>query len=206
MKSMRLHIVLSQVMLLLILTSPLSVYGESVIDWIIQNNPELKEMRSLNSSILNMLKVEAKAHAGYGRLNQEGASTVEKAESSYFVGITASMPIISKEEITKRNIEYKQKERLLRQEVSEILSLYTGEVTFLKKEKEILDSLYKEILWVGKRVEAGIDNQKEYNQKMHEYNGRLRDYEKRKEAIKYIREKILSYVDEKARGDLEKKL
>jgi len=191
---------------LILLAVPLSAYGESLIDWIIQRNPELQEMRKLNSSILSQLKIEAKANAGYGQLTQEGTSTVEKAETRYFIGLSASMPLISKAEVTQRKIEYAQKERQMRQELSELLRLYTEEITYLKNEKMILDNLYNEIIWIGKRVEAGVDNQKEYNQKLNEYTTRRRDYEKRKEALQYIKEKILSYVDEGSRKELESKL
>jgi hypothetical protein len=194
------------VFLFFLLFSPLCAYGESLIDWIIQRNPELQELRKLNSSILSNLKVEAKANAGYGQLTQEGTSTVEKAETRYFIGITASLPLISKAEATQKKIEYYQKERQMRQELSELLRSYTEEITYLKNEKVILDNLYNEIVWIGKRVEAGVDNQKEYNQRLNDYNTRRRDYEKRMAALQYLKEKILSYVDSDSRKELESRL
>jgi len=193
-------------LLLILLAVPLSAYGESLIDWIIQRNPELQEMRRLNSSILSQLKVEARANAGYGQLTQEGTSTLEKAETKYFVGLSATMPLISKAEATQRKIEYNQKERQMRQELSELLRSYTEEITYLKNERMILDNLYNEIIWLGKRVGVGVDNQNEYNQKLNDYNTRRRDYEKRKESLQYMREKILSYVDEGSRKELESRL
>ncbi|MEM2990052.1 MAG: hypothetical protein QXQ02_02565, partial [Halobacteria archaeon] len=72
-----------------------TAHAESIVDFIVANNPELQQMRAINRNILKMLKVEAKAGASYGQLTREGSATLEQAKTRYDIGLTASIPLIS---------------------------------------------------------------------------------------------------------------
>lgn len=192
--------IIIMVMVLMIVTD---VNAESIIDFIISNNPELQETKAINRNILNMLKVEAKGGASYGQLTKEGTSTLEQAKTRYDIGITASIPLISPSEKAQRRIEEAQKERTIRLDVAELIKTYKAEQKAIEEENNILTSLYNELQWMGKRVEAGVDSQKEYNQKLNDYLTKRKDNELRKEKVSYNLEKILSYVSRDKRQRLK---
>ncbi|MEM2963747.1 MAG: hypothetical protein QXN01_04610 [Candidatus Anstonellales archaeon] len=180
-----------------------TAHAESIVDFIVTNNPELQELRAINRNILKMLKVEAKAGASYGQLTREGSATLEQAKTRYDIGLTASIPLISPAEKAQRRIEEAQRERTLRLEVAELIRSYRAELKAIEEENKILTSLYNELQWIGKRVEAGVDSQKEYNQKLHDYLAKRKDHEMRKEQVSLILEKILAYVGADKREKLK---
>lgn len=188
----------------LILCPAVSFAGtETVIDFIIANNPELQEQKAINRNILNQLKVEAKGTGSFGQLTQEGTSTLERAQTRYSVGITASIPLISPGEKAQRRIEEAQKERSIRLEVAELIKTYKAEQKAIEEENKILISLYNELQWIGKRVTAGVDTQKDYNQKLNDYLTKRKDLELKKEQVSYMLDKVLSFVSEDKRQRLK---
>lgn len=192
--------------ILLICTAVSSASAESVIDFIISNNPELQELKAINKNILNQLKVEAKGGASYGQLTKEGTTTLEQAKTRYDIGITASIPLISPAEKAQRRIEEAQKERTIRLEVAELIKTYKVEQKAIEEENNILTILYNELQWIGKRVEAGVDFQKDYNQKLNDYLTKRKDHELKKEQVSYMLDKILSYVSAEKRNVLKGQL
>lgn len=178
----------------------------SLVDFIVANNPDLQELRAINRNILKMLKVEAKAGASYGQLTREGTTTLEQAKTRYDIGITATIPLVSPSEKAQRRIEEAQKERTIRLEVAELIRTYRGELKAIEEENRILTSLYNELQWISKRVEAGVDSQKEYNQKLHDYLAKRKDHEMRKEQVSLLLEKILAYVSADKRETLKGRL
>ena len=180
--------------------------AESVVDFIIANNPELQELRAINRNILKSLKVEAKSGLSYGRLAQEGTSTLERAQARYDIGISASLPLISPSEKAVRRIEEARMERTIRIDVSTIIQLYKTENKAIEEELGILQNLYNELQWIGKRVQAGVDFQKDYNARLNDYLVKRKDHEIRKEQAEYLIEKVLAYVPESRRAKLKEML
>ena len=176
---------------------------EIVIDYILANNPELQELKAINRNILKMLKVEAKGTASYGQLTREGTSTLDQSKTRYDIGITASMPLISPGEKAQRRIDEAQKERSMRLEVSELIKTYKAEQKAIEEENKILMTLYNELQWLGKRVNVGVDSQKDYNQKLNDYLTKRKDLELKKEQVSYLLEKVLSFVSEDNRLKLK---
>lgn len=194
-------------LIILIICPAISFAGiDTMIEFIVSNNPDLQELKGINKSILSQLKVEAKGTASFGQLTQEGTSTLERAQTRYSVGLTASIPLISPAEKSQRRIEEAQKERTLRLDVAELIKTYKAERLAISEEDRILTSLYNELQWIGKRVEAGVDNQKDYNSKLHDYLGKRKDHELRKEQVGLVLEKILSYVSTDKRNQLKEML
>lgn len=176
---------------------------ETIIDFIVANSPELQELKSINRNILNQLKIEAKGSGSFGRLTQEGTSTIERAQARYNVAITASIPLISPGERAHRRIEEAAKERSIRLEAAELIKAYMADLRALEGEEIILSNHYKEVQWIGRRVQSGVDTQKDYNQKLNDYLTRRKDHEIRKEQTSLILEKILSYVEAGKRNQLK---
>ncbi len=193
--------IIIMVMALMIATN---ANAESIVDFIISNNPELKEIKTINRNILKLLKVEAKGTASYGHYTiSEETSTLDKTKTRYDVRITASIPLLSPTEFAQRRIDEAHKERTLRLEVAELIKNYKAEQKAIEEENRILINLYNELQWMGKRVEAGVDSQKEYNQKLHDYLTKRKDYELKKEQVSYMLDKILSYVSADKRERLK---
>lgn len=192
------------ILTVLILCSAVSSAGtETVIDYIIANNPELQELKAINRNILKMLKVEAKGTASYGQLTREGTSTLDQSKTRYDIGITASIPLISPGEKAQRRIDEAQKERSMRLEVSELIKIYKAEQKAIEEENKILLTFYNELQWMGKRVTVGVDSQKDYNQKLNDYLTKRKDLELKKEQVAYLLEKVLSFVSEDNRLKLK---
>lgn len=189
-------------MLFIAVLIPSSARAESVIDFIVANNSDLQEMRAINRNILNQLKVEAKGTAAYGQLTQEGTSTLDEAKTRYTIGISASLPLISPSERSQKRAEEAQKERTLRLDVADLLMKYKAEQKAILEEARILQGLHNEVQWIGKRVAAGVDNQKDHNGKLNDYLVKRKDHELRKEQVGYILEKILAYVPADRRAQL----
>jgi len=194
------------ILLFIVALVPGNVRAESIIDFIVTHNPDLQEMRSINRNILNQLKVEAKGTTAYGQLTQEGTTTLDQAKTRYSVGISATLPLISPAERSQKRAEEAQKERTLRLDVADLLMKYRAEQKAISEENRILQGLYNEVQWMGKRVAAGVDNQKDHNQKLNDYLVKRKDHELRKEQVGYILEKILAYVPTDRRAALRGKL
>lgn len=202
------HIIMLIVMVLCPAVSSAGI--ESVIEFIVVSNPDLQELKDINKSIFNQLKVEAKGSASHGQLTKEGTTTIDQAKTRYDIGITATMPLISPSESAQRRIEVAQKERSLRLDVADLVMKYKAEQRAITEENRILQGLYNEVQWIGKRVEVGVENQKDHNNKLNDYLVKRKDHELRKEQVGYILEKILAYVPavkrEKLRGMLNEDL
>lgn len=187
----------------LMLCSTVSSADTEIIDFIVNNNPDLQELKAINRNIFNQLKVEAKGTGSYGQLTEEGTSTLSKSQTRYSIGLTASIPLISPREKAQKRIEEAQKERSIRLEVAGLISSYKSKKKEIEEEDLILINLYNELQWLEKRVKAGVDSQKDYNQKLNDYLTRRRDLELEKEQVKYMLEKILSFVNKDKRQKLK---
>jgi hypothetical protein len=166
----------------------------TLIDFIIANNPELQEIKTINKNIFRLLKIEARSGVAYGQLTREGTSTLDRSQARYDIGIFATLPLISPGESAQRRIEEAQKERTLRLEVAELIKTYRSEQKAIAEEYEILQGRHKELDWIIKRVGSGVDHQKDYNQKQHDYLAKKKEYEIKKVEVDLILEKILAFV------------
>jgi len=160
-----------------------------IVRFVVRHNPEIAELKKLNGSILSDIKVEAYAGAGISRQD---------------IGITATLPLLSPQEMRRRRMEAVNKELVLSQRVSEAVGLYLSEMVCLEHEEKLLQSLYNELQWLGERVQAGVDSQKTYNDKLHNYIERRRDFEKRKITNEALLASILSFVPEGFRKNLKR--
>jgi hypothetical protein len=161
---------------------------QEIIGFIVKHNTELSEMRKLDKSFFSDIKVEAYARAGMERQD---------------LGLTASIPLFSPHEKRQRAMDASNKEREIANEASKLVGFYFSEMR-LEHEEKLLQSLYNELQWIGKRVEAGIDNQKEYNTKLHAYIERRRDIEARKTNAEAVIESIISFVSGNFRFELRR--
>lgn len=194
---------MKKLIIFLIILMPNLVFADSVIDFIVDNNPELQELRSINKNIMRQVKIEAKGTATYGQLIREGTYSLDESKTRYDIGLMASIPIISPSEKAQRRIEEVRLEKSIRLTVTEYLKNYREGLKTLEAEETTLKMIHNELEWLKKRVEAGIDSQKEYNQKLYEYMNRKKEYEVKKENVKYLLEMLLSFVSKENRERLK---
>lgn len=194
---------MKKLIIFLIILMPNLVFADSVIDFIVDNNPELQELRSINKNIMRQVKIEAKGTATYGQLIREGTYSLDESKTRYDIGLMASIPIISPSEKAQRRIEELRLEKSIRLTVTEYLKNYREGLKTLEAEETTLKMIHNELEWLKKRVEAGIDSQKEYNQKLYEYMNRKKEYEVKKENVKYLLEMLLSFVSKENRERLK---
>ncbi len=160
-----------------------------IINFIVKHNTEISEMKKLKGSLLSDIKIEAYTNAS--TLSQE-------------IGLKVSMPLFSPSEKREKKIETLNKERTVISDALKLVGLYFSEMRFIEHEEKLLISFYNELQWIGKRVEAGIDNQKEYNTKLHAYIERRRDIEARKAGAEAMIESILAFVPDENRPELRR--
>lgn len=194
---------MKKLIIFLIILVPNLVFADSVIDFIVDNNPELQELRSINKNIMKQVKIEAKGTATYGQLIRESTYSLDESKARYDIGLMASIPIISPSEKAQRRIEEVRLEKSIRLTVTEYLRNYREGLKTLEAEETTLKMIHNELEWLKKRVEAGIDSQKEYNQKLYEYMNRKKEYEVKKENVKYLLEMLLSFVSKENRERLK---
>jgi hypothetical protein len=192
--------------ILLIISIPSIVLADPVIDFVIDNNPELQEIHTINKNIMSQLKIEAKGAATYGQLLREGTYSLEESKTRYDIGIAASIPLISPSEKAQRRIEEARLEKSIRLAVADYLRNYREDLKSIEGDEALLKILNNELQWINKRVEVGIDSQKEYNQKLEEYTRKKKELEVKKEHAKFMLEMILSFVSKDKRERLKELL
>lgn len=167
----------------------------SVVDFIVDNNPDVLIIRRLENNIFKNLTVKLS-----GDINQ-GSRGLD-----YSVMLSADLPLLSPSEISDFRLKYSSMVRKIRLEVAELVRLYISELKFTESETLTLNTLYAELQWLAKRVQEGVDSQKEYNQKLDVYLTRRALLEQRRAQLPSILDKILSYVPVNKRDNVKEQL
>lgn len=167
----------------------------SVVDFIVDNNPDVLIIRRLEKNIFKNLTVKLS-----GDINQ-GSHGLD-----YSIMLSANLPLLSPSEISDFRLKYSSMVRKIRLEVAELVRVYLSDLKFCEFETLTLNSLYAELQWMAKRVFEGVDSQKDYNQKLEVYLTRRALLEQRRAQLPALLDKILSYVPENKRDIVKEQL
>ncbi len=184
----------------LLLASPSS--AQDALEFMVRNNPELRELCRYNENAFSRLRIRARASLGTGA-GSIGADGVF-SQGDYDARIIAEMPLFSPRE----RLEMRMKEfgfrRQLRSEASRALSRYRKLRRWIRREKSILKDLRLELSWLKRRAEAGIEPQKVIMEKALALKEREQNLSSRQEELKDALEAVLSFVPQQKRGELKR--
>jgi len=178
----------------------------TIVDWVIAHNPELQELKRLNQNILRDLKVDLNGNISHGQLQGEGTTTLEEARTRYELGLSVRMPLLSPAEKSERRREEAHLELALRKEVSSLIKDILETKELVAEEAGLLHNLYRELQWLSKRVETGVEYQKVYNEKLASYLSTMAGHQQKKARLQALRLALFAYVGSGDRVELERLL
>jgi len=158
------------------------------VEFIVRHNPDIRALREFNDSILNRLKVTARARTKFG------GGILEEEAWVYDVGVIVEMPLYSKREALEMRLREYQMRRQVRREAAAAVARYRGLRRYLKREKAIIEGLKAECTWLERRVEAGLDPQKVLMRCVMDLRERIKNFEMKQEELSDALENVLSLV------------
>jgi len=178
--------------------------AQDALDFIVRNNPELRELSRYNENAFSRLRIKARASvgSGAGSIGQEGVFT----QGTYDARIIAEMPLFSPRERLDMRMKEFGFRRQLRSEASAALARYRKLRRWLNRERIILKDLEAELSWLKRRAKAGIEPQKVIMEKALALKEREQAFYSRKEEMKDALQAVLSFVPREKRRKLSKLL
>ncbi|OCC14767.1 hypothetical protein DBT_1827 [Dissulfuribacter thermophilus] len=176
--------------------------AQDALEFIVRNNPELRELCRYNENAFSRLRIRARASfgTGAGTIGADGVFS----QGDYDARIIAEMPLFSPRERLEMRMNEFGFRRQLRSEASRALSRYRKLRRWLKREKSILKDLRLELYWLKRRAEAGIEPQKVIMEKALALKERERNLSARQEELKDALEAVLSFVPKQKRRKLKR--
>jgi hypothetical protein len=186
-----------RLLILFLLLIPFKAFAEDIdiIDYIVEHSPKIKVQRALQGM---HVKIEGKASAFVGALGD----TTDKGA----IGITISVPLLDSREKREGQREIALAEESLRQNASQLLLSIRESQAEMRDMSDALKVKYAHLEWMRKRVEAGVDYQKEYHKEHEAYMNMLRAYEQAKAKSAGYMTSLLSLVEKSARTGLKSML
>jgi len=176
---------------------------DDVIEYIVMHNPELNLHKQQKKSIFDYVKVTPKVGAGYNAggggsttVFTDSKGTVQPMEDKAYwsAGIDLSIPLLSGAEKKQVAVDTAKQEREITKEITATAETYFTEVETYKGETVILEFLHNELDWSRKRVEVGMEHQKDQNGKLMEYLKARQEHNIRKRRIEVARNKLVRFV------------
>lgn len=186
-----------KIVFVFLLLMPFKAFAQEIdiIDYVVDHNPKIRALR--DSQGMN-IKLEGKASAFAGTLGD----TTDKGA----VGITLTVPLIDTREKKERLKEIVSSEESLRQQAAQVLlSLRESQAEI----RELFDTLkvkYAHLEWMRKRVQAGVDYQKEYHKEYEAYMSLHKAQEQAKARVSSHMAALFALVDRSARAELKARL
>jgi hypothetical protein len=185
--------------------------GMDPVRFIVENNPEIQAVAKYNQSWLKDLKVSTKASTG---MSTPSASSGEgdtyygenldpaKAEWEYEVKVIAELPLISPKERMEFRVREHSLRRQIRREAAQLITEYIALKSWIQKEETIISDMVEELAWIEKRVQHGLESQKDFIGQTLNLKERMQKLEQKKVELRYKLVDILSFVSRDDRSRL----
>jgi hypothetical protein len=190
----------------LILAFPGRAGAQDPVRFIVENNPEIQAVAKYNQSWLKDLKVSTKASAGMATPSSStdenetytpGNLNPAKAEWEYEVKVIAELPLISPKERMEFRVREHSLRRQIRREAAKLITGYLELRSWIQKEEAIISDMVEELAWIEKRVQHGLESQKDLSLKE-----RMQKLEQSRVELRYKLVDILSFVSREDRDRL----
>jgi hypothetical protein len=195
----------------LILSIAAPARGMDPVRYIVEHNPEIQAVAKYNDNWLRDLKVSTKANAG---MSTPSASSGEgdtyygenldptSAEWEYEVKVIAELPLISPKEKMDFSLKEHSLRRQIRREAAQLITDYMALKSWVRKEEAIISDMVEELAWIEKRVQHGLESQKDFIGQTLSLKERMQKLEQSRVELRYKLVDILSFVSRKDRDRL----
>ncbi len=189
MRASRLMLGLSLTVLLVALSGPTQgaeeTSDQAIIAFVLKHSPRIREAKALLPTIGNLLKIEARGRVMVPEVGLEGQG----------VGVVASLPLLDRREKAERTLKVLEVEQAVRTEAAALLQ----ELRSLQAQVQLGEVLMKEmegqLQWLKRRVQEGVEYQKEANRFLLDLYGKEVEIEQRRAQIGPLIEKLVGLVE-----------
>jgi hypothetical protein len=177
--------------------------AQDPVRFIVEKNPEIRAVAKYNKSWLKDLKVSTRASAGMGTpgsgSEEEGTFAAgnlnpARAEWEYEVKVIAELPLITPKERMEFRLKEHSLRRQIRREAAKLITEYMALKSWVRKEEAIIGDMVEELNWIEKRVQHGLESQKDFIGQTLSLKERIQKLEQKKVELKYKLVDILSFV------------
>lgn len=155
-----------------------------IITFIVQHSPRIREAQALLPTPGNLLKIEARGRILLPNAGLEGQG----------VGVVASLPLLDRREKAERTLKVLEVEREVQREAAALLQ----ELRTLQAQVNLGEELLKEMdvqqQWLKRRVQEGVEYQKEANRFLLDLYGKKVEVEQRRAQIGSLIEKLVGLI------------
>ena len=155
-----------------------------IIAFIVQHSPRIREAQALLPTPGNLLKIEARGRVLLPNAGLEGQG----------VGIVASLPLLDRRERAERTLKVLEVEREVQREAAALLQELRTLQAQVKLGEELLKEMDVQHQWLKRRVQEGVEYQKETNRFLLELYGKKVEVEQRRVQIGSLIEKVAGLI------------
>jgi hypothetical protein len=157
---------------------------QAIIAFVLQHSPRIREAQALLPTAGNLLKIEAKGRVLLPNAGLEGQG----------VGIVASLPLLDRREKAERILKVLEVEREVQREAAALLQELRTLQAHVKLGDELLQEMEMQRQWTTRRVQEGVEYQKEANHFLIELYGKKVEIEQRRAQIGSLTEKLVGLI------------
>lgn len=156
----------------------------AIIAFIVQHSPRIREAQALLPTPGNLLKIEARGRVLLPNAGLEGQG----------VGVVASLPLLDRRERAERTLKVLEVEREVQREAAALLQELRTLQAQVKLGEELLKEMDVQHQWLKRRVQEGVEYQKETNRFLLELYGKKVEVEQRRAQIGSLIEKVAGLI------------
>ncbi|MDD5559022.1 hypothetical protein [Candidatus Methylomirabilis sp.] len=157
---------------------------QTIIAFIVQHSPRIREAQALLPTPGNLLKIEARGRVLLPNAGLEGQG----------VGVVASLPLLDRREKAERTLKVLEVEREVQREAAALLQELRALQAQVRLGEELLKEMDEQLQWTGRRVREGVEYQKEANHFLLELYGKKVEIEQRRAQIGSLIEKLAGLI------------
>lgn len=126
---------------------------QAVVAFVLRHSPRLREAKALLPTFGNLLKIEAWGRVMMPEVGLEGQG----------VGLVASFPLLDRREKAERTLKVLEVEQEVRADAASLLTELRSLQAQIRLGELLLKEMEGQLQWLKRRVQAGVEYQKEAN-------------------------------------------
>lgn len=158
---------------------------QAIVAFVLQHSPRIREARALLPTLGNLLKIEARGRVLLPDAGLEGQG----------VGVVASLPLLDRREKAERTLKVLEIEQEVRVQATALLQELRSLQTQVRLGEALLKEMEGQLRWMRRRVQEGVEYQKEANRFLLDLYGKKGEVEQRRAQISPLIEKLVGLVE-----------
>lgn len=202
------------ILFMLILSSTAYAFDiDTIADFVVTNNPEIAEMQKYENSLLRRIKVDARASVFRQDISRDdkvqqylfnSGQLLETTSTGKRFEIIVTIPLLDMREDTERRVKMANFVAVKRADVVKVAAKLKAVIDLADYLDATLKTEKAELDWLKRRVEAGVEYQKDFNAATHKYNQNLYKYYETVAQASELIEFLASMVHEGQRPTLRR--